>query len=1018
MTLATRVMHVPAGLPIDESTRLELVDVGTSNRAAVNVRQEEPGSLNKRLGYDALAYAYIDGSLRSAGRRMLSSDDRICVIDGDILDDYSPALNCCVSRGRVPEASVTTRPTTSYAAEVGYTALLDCCVVGNYVVYAHTTSEAATLGTGSLVLTVEDRATGVVLRVPEVIFTADPIAFGTVVCALTSYSTYAIAIYFDHTTALIAAAYLDTSTAATIAAGWVNIGYVAFDKVVPGGLNLGIVALSAQSLTNRVAFAYVNDSGGASQVTVKTITIGGVAEAVAVNTSSATPSCVAVEGSIADTLWVAWDETTSVKIKGLDADVLATTLATTATMLTLATVQPAAIGVVSGSTTGKGRILATDGGNDRIQMRGFQSSGAVTADGAQVTVPNAFLGGRPFRVGTRYYATFAPAPGNVNNVQQACILCDFTEDQSWLRPIANIAPSLATMAMATHVESVGSSQYVFPVMVATSGAARATVLVTLDFADHNRWHSVKHNGATFLSGGLLSYLDGVRVAESGFVVRPPKPTTSAAGTGITGSFRYVLVYEEVDSNGNWCVSSISDPSAVRVVSNKTITVTLRPCSITGRQRRAGGSEVRMALYRTGVTGEGTYYRLTTVPNDTSAVTTTYADATADVTANVQLYSATLPGSGSAQDRRAPPFCQAIASFNGMLVVASGSDLWWSGQAVSGEGTWFNPAFVVPIEGQGGITAIASQDGTLYVFTRSNVYAVAGEAPSDNGASGGLGTPRRLAGDMGCINADSVVVTSLGVFFESERGLELLNRGGSVEPIGAPIAATLAAFPIISSAVIDRRNSLARFSLAESRTAGVVGGNGRDLVYDLTLRRWVSTDIKRGSSAAEASQDAVVVLIGGVWRYAWLGTDGIVHYERLATDGQAHLDGTHWIASQWELPPWKLGLQQEQRVFEMMILFQRNTAAGLTIEVANDYGAYGATTADEVWTESATLGQRQLPFRPKPRGIAIGLRVTETAPDDDNFGTGKGFTFIGLSADIAPKQGPTRGTPRLAVAGRR
>ncbi|HEX5130475.1 MAG TPA: hypothetical protein VFV90_12050, partial [Usitatibacter sp.] len=96
-------------------------------------------------------------------------------------------------------------------------------------------------------------------------------------------------------------------------------------------------------------------------------------------------------------------------------------------------------------------------------------------------------------------------------------------------------------------------------------------------------------------------------------------------------------------------------------------------------------------------------------------------------------------------------------------------------------------------------------------------------------------------------------------------------------------------------------------------------------------------------------------------------------------------------------------------------FERMSAAGLQIEIANDYGAFGSEDP-KVWTESATSGKRQLPFRPKSNSDSIQLRVRDTAPV--SIGTGKGITFIGLSADVAPRQGATRGTPRLATSLRR
>ena len=106
----------------------------------------------------------------------------------------------------------------------------------------------------------------------------------------------------------------------------------------------------------------------------------------------------------------------------------------------------------------------------------------------------------------------------------------------------------------------------------------------------------------------------------------------------------------------------------------------------------------------------------------------------------------------------------------MLVVASGSDLWWSGQTIGGEGTWFlRGAVFVTVDGPGDITALAVQDGTLYAFKGTGIWAVGGEAPATTARVEGSA---RLVGsrfDVGCINPLSVVTTSLGTFFLSHRG---------------------------------------------------------------------------------------------------------------------------------------------------------------------------------------------------------------------------------------------------------
>ncbi len=1005
------ILEITFSGSIDESARSEILEPGQSWVSLENGRTLTRGAFDKRLGYAALSAERLDSTTRVAGNRLGVHRGAPYVIDGTVLDTYVESIALSVPHGRVPEASVRSRPTSSYAADTSNTTLLDCCVSGNVIVYAHSTSEAATLGTGSLVLAVEDVASGAVLRAPELIFTADPINFGSVVCAMATYSTFVFAVYLDDQTAGIYVSYLNT---ANVNAGWTLLGGSTFvvDNVIAGQ---GADALSAESLNDRIAFAYVNSSGGASQVTVWTLDIGGTIDGTTVNTSSVTPNLVTLEGSVADTLWIAWDETTSVKLKGIDATVLATVKASTLALLTLSSGTPSAIGVVSSGTAGHGRIIAGDGAHDRLQMRGFKTTaGAVAADGSQVPVPNAFVAGRPFRVGTRYYALFAPSPANVNNAQQAAVLCDFTEDQTWLRPVANLAPGLATMAIRARVESLSATRFITPIMVATSGAARATVLVTLDFAERGRWQSTFHNGVTSLSGGLLSYFDGARVAESGFVVRPPSPTTTHTGTsGSTpGTFRYVLVYEEVDAAGNWCVSSISDPSAPVTVTTATITVHIRPCSITARQRRTGGGEVRMVLYRTDITGVGIYYRLTSLPNDTGSPVTDYVDSTPDVTSNAQLYSPTLPGSGTALDRRAPPFCQAQADYNEMLVLASGSDLWWSGQRVSGEGTWFSPDFQVPVQDTGDITALAALDGTLYAFKYNGIYIVAGEAPSDNGAQGGLGATRKLACDVGCIDPNSIVVTSAGVFFQSTRGIELLSRSGAVTWIGERVRVTVETYPVVAAArLADREGGYVYFSLAAAESGGRVSGEGRDLVFDLAAGDWISLDDKQGLTAHQASQDAAIITIAGVPRYAWLGTDGAVYCQHLPDEDGANIDGDAWVRMA-ATTPWihVAGLQGEQLLEQLLLLAERHTAHYLSISLAFDYVETFGTPRVFTTAEIATLAREWLVTEiTQTTSTSVKVRIEDSYVQSEDYarGTGRGSTWIAMTIAGRAQRGPKR-----------
>lgn len=1004
MALPARPMHVPAALPIDEVTRVEWLDVGKANRANINVRANERGALEHRLGFASLAKTRIGASDRSAGRRLFSHFGAPTVIDDTHIDSYLESAGTNTTRSRVPGCTYRILGLPSPTAS---STIYDTEYCNGYVAVTSNTSIVATNK-----VAIVDATTGVVVRSPETIGGGSGFAF------VGSFSSryFVVFVYVASSTA-ITAHILDTLA---IASGWSSLATVA-------ATTGGAVPVPC-SLSNRVAVAYGTNSG-TDRLTVKTFNQTGLLETRTINTNSQTPTLVSIDGSIAGTLWVAWHEGTTVRACGISGAALATTLATTGDILTVP-ILIEILNICEGSTAGTARLNASDATSIQMRMASIATTAGAAVAGVAYTVYNCVPSSRPFVQGGRYYMAAYGGATNCDldgNRQASCIFVDWTDDVQYVRPVANIEPGLVSVpAPFGKVSAVSATKRVYGFAGIKSGktdiisltlgtGATAHQLLELDFGSRARWQTVEHAGNTFLGGAILSVYDGERVTESGFVTRPTKPTTALSGTGITGTFRYVAIYEDIDAYGNWVVSGISEASASVSPANQTVTVSVAPLSISSRIAKG---TVRVAIYRTATGGEPPYYRLTAIANDTTAGAVTYADAVADATliARAKLYAPTLPGTaGEAQDRRAPPGLPRLVSYNGMLVGAKGSSLFYSGQEVYGEATWHSSAFEVPISSGGDIVALYVMDGTVFIWKHDRIFAIAGEPPSDNGQIGGLGAPRLVSSDVGCSEPDSLVATSLGIFFRSARGIELLSRSQTVEWVGDAVQTTLATYPILTSAVLDERNALVRFTLAAAESAGAVSGNGRTLVFDLGTRSWISTDDVRGSVASQSAQSAAIIYFGSQWRYAWLGTDGTIYYERNDDDAIAYLDGSTFVTAQYELAPWKLGLQQEQRIYEMEMLFKRDSAAGLTIEVANDYGAY--VVADQkVWTESAIATARQVSFRPNPLSTAIQLRVKDTAPAV--LGNGKGLTFIGISADIAPKQGTTRGTPRLDPSLRR
>jgi hypothetical protein len=990
------LMQFPFAAGIDEANRSELVDAGAGWAVLENGRQDKRGGYSTRPGFTALANGLIDATSPTAGYKLLTDRGNPVRIADGTAQVYDAKSATWKSLGRVPDCSVGVidLPTMGTVSTVE-----DHEQCNGYVAVAY----RVTNPTLTAFATVLNATTWATVRAPEPIGSASA---NIRAILLGSYSTYFIMLVLRPADGTILGYYLDTSTAATITTGWVAIG-----ASVKADVATTEDSFAVESLSNRVAFAYRNNSGGASALTVSTLTSAGVVETQTVTATA--PTAIDVAGSISDTLWVAWVSGSDAKIIGLDADSLASTLATTATLF-VPTGSTYYSGIATSATAGKGRLVVST--TTGLTIRSFQiTGGAAATDGAATIVPSAHIAGRPFRYGTRY---FVPAYGGATNDQDNCILVDISESTTYVRPVAIAVPGLANLSVYLKGRcflGVNTDRRYFGIGITRSAAAVASGLFEYDFASANRWASTTSGNATILSGGVLTCLDGTRVAESGFLIRPDKPTTSLGGTGIDAAvgYRYICAYEEVDADGNWSISGLSTPSdSTGIFTNKAVTVLTSPLSISSRVSSAPATSARVAFYRTADNGGiAPYYRIGATINNTSGTTVGALDFTTDavLTTASKLYS--QPGVlGTAQDKRPSPGLSCLVSYNGMVVGAAGSDIWFSGQTVAGEGLWFNPIFQVPVPGEGEITALWVMDGTLYVAKRRELYTINGEAPSDNGSSGGLGQPRRLAVDVGCTNPRSVCVSALGTFFQSERGIELMTRAQTVDWIGEPVQDTLTSYPIVTSATVEPVSSTVLIECAASESSGLVGGSGRTLVFDLSVRCWVSTD-RRTSSAGTAdapSQSACVVYTGTAYRYAWLTTTGVVHYETPSTylDANGSMVCKRAISANVKAG----GVQGHQHVNKTLLLSKYHTPHDLNMSFAYDYSSTFKTarlyTAAQLLTVSTALPNLQLEhlMHDDARCESVRVQLQDVTPSSGTLGTGQGGTWIALAFEVVPQTG--------------
>lgn len=1000
---------------IDESIEGEILDPTKSYRRLENCRQSHVGGMQKRLGFSAVTSLRVGGAIRGSGKRMIqnSAGGALVLDQASTLDEYSESANANVNYGVASECTLTklfvpTRILNSTTTDT----VSDVTFANRYYAIAESSG-------GFGYLSVVD-ANGVVIRAPELIFTT-----AATIVLLGAYSSFLLAVGVADGQANVPAYYLDTSNFVTLAAGWQFIGNVGTDHNTSIGND---ICFAVQSLSDRVVVAYRNTAG--TGMTVRAFTISG---SVNVTTVTGVPNgSIAMGTSPSGALWVTWDESSGVvKAIGLTPTNLTVTLSSVGSLLVLDVPFARSLGIVWFDGSASGKIIASELTKDRCQSRTFNTvAGVTTAVSAQFRTPTTQLVGKPFTMGSRCYAVFDAYTNNSNGSpdqsgqQHLGVVCDWTDNRTWWRPVAMSHPFLANYGTLSSAQCcpISATQFTTVLAVQRNAVAQGIALVTYDFAPSIKRGAASISDSLYLDGGIISTFDGIRITELGFIPRPAPPLLAVGSAGsLIGTYNYVCTLECVDADGRLVQSSVSDPgldgsgNISLTVSGKIITVTYRPCGITNRNvTGTPGSEVRIVLWRTTGAGIPPYYFVTSFDNNTTNVFVAYSDNLSDtslVNNRLLMGTGSLPGTGAQQDRRAPAGLRNLVNYNGMLVGSIGSQIFYSSQTIDGEEPWFNPLFTVTVPED--VIALYPLDGTLYVLCRRSIYAAVGDPPTDNGAQNGLGNPRLLASDAGCIDAGSVVGGGLGIFFQSVRGIELLGRDGSVQWIGQPVQKTLALFPFVTSATLDTSNTLIRFTLATTRTNGVVAAaGGCSVVYNPSLSNWASKDLIQGQIAGEAAQDACMLLLGGIWRYSWLGQDGHLYIEHAPTDVDAYLDGATWITRVCETGDFKVSGLQGQQMFNGAMLLERLVSGhDVSISSAYDYSTsyetptvYTAATINALLAAGWPITQLKQLGSNNAQGQAVRLLISDATPSSGAVGSGQASTWLGLTLDITPQTG--------------
>jgi hypothetical protein len=328
------------------------------------------------------------------------------------------------------------------------------------------------------------------------------------------------------------------------------------------------------------------------------------------------------------------------------------------------------------------------------------------------------------------------------------------------------------------------------------------------------------DGNLILTGGALNAYDGRGVTEHGFHLFPenvagvvnPTPALGLLEAGKTYFWR--ACYEWTDAQGFIHRSSPdADGNTLVAAALDSVTITVPTLRLT---RKEG---VRIVVYRTA--GDGSvYYRLPGyTENTTSANTVDFFDdfADAEITSNEVLYT-----TGGVLEHIAPGPASIAVPYRGRVFLAGMSDgnrILHSTRTVPGEAVAFNDALSIDVDPYGGpVTGLGVLDDKLIIFKESAIYVMAGDGPTDTGTQSDYGDPTRIASDVGCASAASVVATPNGIMFKSAKGIYLLDRSLTVTYLGAAVE-SLNDSDVTGAAVIPRYNNV-RFVSSASGSAPV------------------------------------------------------------------------------------------------------------------------------------------------------------------------------------------------------
>jgi len=650
------------------------------------------------------------------------------------------------------------------------------------------------------------------------------------------------------------------------------------------------------------------------------------------------------------------------------------------------------------------------------------SSGLLYTAGAQNVTTLCFVRIVTAGAGSSYSGTFV-----LVDLQTALSL---GSNPRWLATLAPAAAQNSLFASSPNLPPLLSGPNGYECALAimrTSNGRQGLDLFTLTASSP---HAAALGRELYLGG---SYYDGVTLVEDGFT-SPPQLSLAVNTTGNT-SYQYAVTWARIDAQGNLEESAPSQILTLTTSANPPnnsvtavclhVTNKLRSNAASFGAASASGSNVFMVVYRTPnlANGDTTLYRVTKDPFPSNCVSSvaapslSYTDTMADGTLTDGTHPVLYTVSGELA-HNPPESPTHVVSHKDRVwsIAADQRTIWFSQTYVDGSVPAWNvlQSFSVD-DANEPLIALASLYDKLLIFTRSRVYVVYGDGPSPAGTNSDLQPPQVVPTAVGCLDRRSVVLTPLGIMYQSTRGIELLDNGLNPQFIGMPVSVTTATYPICTSAVMCGNTSTVRFTFVTSEAYPLPSNAvGRTVVYDLRRNLWTVHSLGGGSDAPVESAVYHPTLGYVIGQTVANANSATVSRESTTADAAPWLDGstpqTMSVTTAWVKSGDLQGWQKVRRVFLLAKYYDQHS---LNVSFEYNYSssleshAFAANVVANI--VSGTLEQvRMIPAAGRSQSIQTTIAVTALANT-----SGRACGLTGLAYEVHPQKGGMRDIPAAA-----